>query len=187
MAEISKIKVADVLYDIKDAEARQSVESVEATVASVKTTVETLGDSKQDSLTEAQLAAADSGITADKVASYDAYDAEIDVKANAADVYTKTEVDNAVSAVTTGLNWKASVATYDDIATTYPTPEDGWTVNVQDTDITYRYTGTEWIAISANSVPMADSDTDGKMSSAHYTKVENLTMSVEGEVLTLAE
>jgi len=176
MADISKIKVSGVTYNIKDTTARNQI-----------TEVETAVDGKQDSLTTAQLAAADSGITADKVAAYDAYGAEIGAKADAGDVYTKTEVDNKVNALSTGLDWKASVATYNDISATYPSPEDGWTVNVQDTDITYRYTGTEWIAISANSIPMADGDTAGKMSSAHYTKVENLTMSVSGETLTLAE
>ena len=32
---------------------------------------------------------------------------------------------------------------------------DGWTVNVKDEDVTYRYTGNEWVAISANSIPLA--------------------------------
>lgn len=264
MADISKINVKGVNYDIKDATARESVETLESgkadnattlagygiTDAYTKTEVDaaiaaksidmdaTMSDSstnavqnkviktyvdaqdakkqdalttaqlnatnsgitadkvntydgyatsKQDALSTAQLAAVNSGITATKVATYDGYAATINQKANASDVYTQTEVDNKLSALNTGLDWKESVATYDDIATTYASPEDGWTVNVQDTDVTYRYTGSEWIAISANSIPMADASTDGKMSSAHYTKVENLTMSVSGETLTLAE
>lgn len=80
------------------------------------------------------------------------------------DKYTKAEIDNKISQLITNLDWKESVTTFDDIATTYPTPEDGWTVNVKDTDITYRYNGTTWIDISANAIPLATSTVDGKMS-----------------------
>ncbi|GEP65799.1 hypothetical protein CBE01nite_35670 [Clostridium beijerinckii] len=80
------------------------------------------------------------------------------------DKYTKNEVDNKISQVVSNMDWKESVATYADIATTYPNPQDGWTVNVKDTDITYRYSGTSWIPISANSIPLASSSVDGKMS-----------------------
>ncbi|MDU5101149.1 MAG: hypothetical protein E6240_01805 [Clostridium butyricum] len=80
------------------------------------------------------------------------------------DKYTKAEVDNKISQVISDIDWKESVATYNDIATTYPSPQDGWAVNVKDTDITYRYSGSKWIEISANSIPLATSSVDGKMS-----------------------
>lgn len=85
-------------------------------------------------------------------------------KPNWDDKYTKNEVDNKINQVVSNMDWKESVATYSDIATTYPTPDDGWTVNVKDTDITYRYSGSAWIPISANSIPLASSSVDGKMS-----------------------
>ncbi|WP_242951360.1 hypothetical protein [Clostridium kluyveri] len=85
-------------------------------------------------------------------------------KPNWDDKYTKNEIDNKISQVITDLDWKEAVSTFADIATTYPSPEDGWTVNVKDTDITYRYSGTGWVAISANSIPLATSSVDGKMS-----------------------
>lgn len=85
-------------------------------------------------------------------------------KPNWDDKYTKNEIDNKISQVITDLDWKEAVSTYADIATTYLNPEDGWTVNVKDTDITYRYNGTGWVAISANSIPLATSSVDGKMS-----------------------
>ena len=75
--------------------------------------------------------------------------------------YTQAEVDNKFSALETNIDWKESVATYDDIAKTYPNPEDGWTVNVKDTDYTYRYSGTSWVAISANAIPKATDSVDG--------------------------
>lgn len=102
------------------------------------------------------------------------------------DVYTKTETDNKISAVVSSLQWKPSVETYADIATTYPNPADGWTVNVNDTDITYRYTGSSWIAISANSIPIATSDTDGKMSAAMAAKLNGISEGANNYTLPAA-
>lgn len=87
------------------------------------------------------------------------------------DKYTKNEIDNKFSTLKTNIDWKESVATYSDIAKTYPNPADGWTVNVKDTDYTYRYNGTGWVAISANVIPKATTSVDGLLSKtdkAHY-------------------
>jgi hypothetical protein len=100
-------------------------------------------------------------------------------KSNWTDKYTKGEVDNKFSALSTGLDWKESVATFADIATTYPTPVDGWVVNVKDTDITYRFNGTQWIAISANSIPMVTTTIDGKMSAADKVKLDSITANAD--------
>ncbi len=88
------------------------------------------------------------------------------------DKYSKVEVDNKLSALETKIDWKEAVSTYADIATTYPTPIDGWTVNVKDTDYTYRYNGTEWIPISANVIPKATTSVDGLMSKEDKAQVE---------------
>ena len=64
-----------------------------STEGSVAKTVADAVSTKQDKLSDAQMNAANSGITADKVTKYEAYEAEIDAKANADTVYTKTEVD----------------------------------------------------------------------------------------------
>ncbi|MEG0764208.1 MAG: hypothetical protein RR424_10340 [Oscillospiraceae bacterium] len=77
------------------------------------------------------------------------------------DKYTKSEVDNKFSMLETNTDWKESVATFADIAKTYPTPQDGWTVNTRDTDYTYRYSGTNWVVISANAIPKATASIDG--------------------------
>ena len=87
------------------------------------------------------------------------------------DKYTKNEIDNKFSTLETNIDWKESVATYSDIAKTYPNPADGWMVNVKDTDYTYRYNGTGWVAISANAIPKATTSVDGLLSKtdkAHY-------------------
>ena len=88
------------------------------------------------------------------------------------DKYTKVEIDNKFSAFETNIDWKETVNTYDDIVTTYPNPKDGWTVNVKDTDYTYRYNGTEWVTISANATPKATNEVDGLLSKEDHTKYE---------------
>ncbi len=85
-------------------------------------------------------------------------------KPNWDDKYTRNEVDNKFSALETAIDWKEAVATFADLATTYPKPDDGWTVNVKDTDYTYRWSGTAWIAISANAIPKATQSVDGLLS-----------------------
>ena len=71
------------------------------------------------------------------------------------------------------INWKESVNTFADIAKTYPKPEDGWTVNVKDTDYTYRYSGSTWVAISANAIPKATQTLDGLMSKEDKTNYDD--------------
>lgn len=82
-------------------------------------------------------------------------------KPNWDDKYTRNEVDNKFSALENAIDWKESVGTYADIAEAYPNPQDGWTVNVRDTDYTYRYSGTGWVVISANAIPKATQSVDG--------------------------
>lgn len=102
-----------------------------------------------------------------------------DTYATKNDSYTKDEVDNKFSALETNIDWKEAVDTYDDIATTYTNPEDGWTVNVKDTDYTYRYSGTEWVAISANAIPKATNDVDGLLTKENYAKLSSIATGAE--------
>lgn len=90
------------------------------------------------------------------------------------DTYSQTEIDNKVSAVVTALDWKETVSNYAALTTTYANAEEGWTASVEDTDITYRYNGSEWVAISANSIPLATTSVDGKMSAADKTKINGI-------------
>ena len=53
--------------------------------------------------------------------------------------------------------FKPAVATFGDIATTYPSPENGWTTQVLtgvEEGNVYRYNGTEWVHISTVSVDL---------------------------------
>ena len=87
------------------------------------------------------------------------------------DKYTKNEVDNKFSTLETNLDWKESVETYDDVLTTYPKPEKGWTVNT--TDTTYRYNGTEWVNIGITSIPKATQELDGLLSKEDKVKYDD--------------
>ena len=84
--------------------------------------------------------------------------------------YTPNEVDNKFSTLETNIDWKEAVDTFVDIATTYSSPNDGWTVHVKDTDYTYRYSGSEWVAISANAIPKATDSVDGLLAKEDHAK-----------------
>ena len=70
--------------------------SAYSTTKEVTTSIETAVKVKQDKLTEAQLAAVDSGVTADKVAAYDGYAASIKSAADAATA-AQTAADGKVA------------------------------------------------------------------------------------------
>lgn len=55
--------------------------------------------------------------------------------------------------ITTAPHWLASVATYNDIATTYPSPSVEDAVLCEDTGRAYYYNGTAWVLISTNVYP----------------------------------
>ncbi len=101
--------------------------------------------------------------------------------------YTPNEVDNKFSALETNIDWKESVDTYDQISAIYPTPQDGWTVNVKDTDYTYRYNGTEWVAISANAIPKATREMDGLLSKEDKVKYDDTLAEMRNQYATKEE
>lgn len=96
--------------------------------------------------------------------------------------YTKTEVDNKISELVTSMTWKPAVATYADIATTYPNPQEGWTVVTTDTNIAWRYTDGAWIKISANTIPVVTSSVNGLMTSAMFDKLNGIANGAEVNV-----
>ena len=89
-------------------------------------------------------------------------------------VYSKEDINAIIAQMEFQIDWKESVNTFADIAKTYPEPYDGWTVNVLDTDVTYRFDGDNWIAISANTIPNATQSVDGKMSKEDKTKLDGI-------------
>lgn len=107
-------------------------------------------------------------------------DAELKIHSDAiADRYNRTEIDNKFSMHEMNVDWKESVDTFDDIATTYPNPESGWTVNAKDTNYTYRYNGMEWVAISANAIPKATEEIDGIMEKTKVAEINKMNRDME--------
>lgn len=101
--------------------------------------------------------------------------------------YNKDEVDNLLAGIETNILWKDAVATYDDIATTYPYPREGWTVNVLDTGNTYRYDGESWVRISAGAVPKATANNDGLMPKEMYQKLDGLGTASNQDYITTVD
>lgn len=94
-------------------------------------------------------------------------------KNNWNDKYTKNEIDNKFSTLESNIDWKESVNSYEDILTTYPHPEDGWTVNTKIDNFTYRYSGSTWVAISANAIPKATQSVDGLLTKEDKTNYDD--------------
>lgn len=107
------------------------------------------------------------------------------------ETYNKQEIDNQHSAMIYEMDWKEAVPKYADILTTYPIPENGWTVNTTvgdptnhtppagDTEdgekpATWRYNGTAWIKIDAGSIPKATTSNDGLLPAEWVTPIMNL-------------
>lgn len=88
--------------------------------------------------------------------------------------YSKEEINNKFSQLEYNNTWKENVDSFDDIKVTYPLPQKGWTVSVNDTGIVYRFDGKEWIPISANSIPLATHELDGKMSHVDKEKLDTI-------------
>ena len=102
--------------------------------------------------------------------------------------YTKSEMDVKLLDIQTSLAstledmigdldnpiWKNPVGTFDNLSTAYPTPDPGWVATTIDTGIVYLYTGTQWLPISANSIPLATQTTAGLMSVDDKIRLDEL-------------
>jgi hypothetical protein len=102
---------------------------------------------------------------------------DLDAKATKTELQNiKTELQNEISSVVTNLLLKPSVATFDDIATTYPTPVEGWSVTVDDTNITYTYDAdaSVWNKTSINAIPQVSSTLNGLMIKEDKVKLDTI-------------
>ena len=98
-------------------------------------------------------------------------------------------MDRNLTSAIEGLEWKPSVPTFGDIATTYPAPEEGWTVSVDDTNEIFRYDETlgQWISIMT-SFSTATQTAPGLMSAEDKKKLDGLNSAnyvhKNGDVMT---
>lgn len=94
-------------------------------------------------------------------------------KATFSDKYTKAEIDNMFSKVTSGMVWKPDVPTFEDIAKTYPDPIKDWAVSTANGD-TYLYDGEAWIKIGSGKTPLATQTDNGLMSAVDKKKFDGM-------------
>jgi len=82
---------------------------------------------------------------------------------------------------TTVLTYQPFVMTEEDVRTTYPYPLVGWTVQVFDTGVRYRFNGQDWIPIDAfgGNIPLASKVIDGLLSKELFTKLDAITNNVD--------
>lgn len=145
-------------------------------------------DSKQDALTFDTVPTDGSTNPVESNGIYDALAAKQDTLTfdttptdGSTNPVTSAGIYTAISAITTGIDWKESVATYADIATTYPNPQDGWTVTTLDDDNTYRYNGTTWVNLFSL-ITLASASKDGLMSAADFSKLLGIEAGAEVNV-----
>lgn len=86
---------------------------------------------------------------------------------------------------TTVLIYVPFVQTEEDIETTYPNPQTGWTTQVYESGIRYRWNGQEWTPIDSlgGNVPLATEDIDGLLSKEMYRFVDSITEDVNTRVI----
>lgn len=77
---------------------------------------------------------------------------------------------------TTRLVFKPYVSTRGQISNTYPFPEVGWTVQVYDTGIRYRFDGVSWVAIDlfGGNIQPASLTVDGLMKKETFKQLQDL-------------
>lgn len=108
------------------------------------------------------------------------------------DTYTKSETDEHVKEVKTGLEqkiealekarvWKPSVATFEDIAKEYPEPKDTWCVITKDTNTMWIYeeSSSKWIDLGHSVIhENATAQADGLMSKEDKAKLDGMDKAI---------
>lgn len=92
--------------------------------------------------------------------------------------YTQDEIDNIVAGIVSSIVWKPQVQNFADLATTYPNPEEGWTVYVANEDSAYQWDGTQWISIFEIVLEVVTSTNDGIMTSAMLAQLDQNTADI---------
>lgn len=92
--------------------------------------------------------------------------------------YTQDEIDNIVAGIVSSIVWKPQVQTFADLATTYPNPEEGWTVYVASEDSAYQWDGTQWISIFEIVLEVVTATNDGLMTSAMLAQLDQNTSDI---------
>lgn len=130
--------------------AKAEVHEVETAVSTAKQALTEAIAAEKVATTEA--IAAEKVATAEKITLVEASIATVDgkVATNAGAItvglgerYTKDEVDSKMAQLASGILYKGTVGTFDEIAVKYPVPVQGWLVAVDDSNKFYVFSDTE--------------------------------------------
>lgn len=92
--------------------------------------------------------------------------------------YDKNEINTIISEFSNGLHWLPYVDDFDELATTYPDPELGDTVWVQNENTAYHWDGENWESIFQVILTLVDEDTPGLMSSEMLAQLNKATQDI---------
>ncbi|ALA47857.1 hypothetical protein ABE137_12745 [Brevibacillus laterosporus] len=116
------------------------------------------------------------------------------IKADVAATDAKEATEDAIVATdkaldayaTTKLVFKPFVYTYNDIFKNYPSPKAGWTTQVYDSGIRYRFDGISWVPIDlfGGNIPLANDNINGLMSKEDYIKLQTYDDRLKERVIT---
>lgn len=92
---------------------------------------------------------------------------------------TKTDIQNMIDEINANIGSvrKPPVDTFEDLATTYPNPQQGWLVKVENpSGLHYQYDEVVqgWYVVTMNPVPVASDTTDGLLKKEDKEKLDSI-------------
>lgn len=126
----------------------------DTSISTALTTAQGYADTAEADAIATAAADAEAKATAAEAAAIAAAATDAATKAGAAETAAKAYADSIQTTLSSqitnaiaGLTWKTPVATFADIVTAYPTPEEGWMVTIADTNKVFRYdlATTSWV------------------------------------------
>lgn len=95
----------------------------------------------------------------------------------------RTDLQNLIDEINSNLGTvrKPPVSTFDDLDITYPNPQQGWLVKVEDSGLHYQYdeVALTWYVVTMNPVPTATNITDGLMKKEDKFKLDTIENNAE--------
>jgi hypothetical protein len=167
-ANETDIAAAQAAADAADAKAVAAQTDATAAIAAAATAQAAAESAQADATTAIAAAATAQAATVTNAAAIAAVSTNLSTN-----YYDKTQVDGQISAAISGLQWKASVADFAALDSTYSSPNDGDTALTQDTNSVYTWDGAgnggagEWVLVMANfTTPVATTSVSGTVTLA---------------------
>ena len=95
--------------------------------------------------------------------------------------YSQDSEGTLLESINSGSEWKQAVAAFDDLATTYPEPEEGWSVIVTSEKAVYCFTDNVWAQTASIEVEKIEEDDDGIIDAEYVELPVESTTSTDTE------